>query len=515
MHTNRHRRRVEVRHYLLRDSRTNARLKITIEMTHVGGTKEFAVPRIRRGLPVNNLSDLLQSSSVGGSNFNFRPNLANEECPLCTGGEHASKSTGAVDGGKSRRKTDFIPFTRLQLDHPDIVLRTVIPSKNLRPGSSSSDRSSWSKNNYAERDSASVIDMLFDQAKFHAKSSSAPPPPVPSKLSPDKPLHSKTDLPPKLSPKSETDNRSLDSPTKPKISLWLASKRRSGRFGNETVPPSPTDSINPLKRCRSNTSLRSPGFDPEARDQGLLTASPEPLSRITSKSSGRTETDASSKTRLAVSTESSASAGHHNVPSIDISSPGGSTRPTFGSLIVNGDSPEQSFSGDASATILADQQDLTLRRIHSDSELRPSSPTFLTVEGAVPVVAVPDASAQPQQVGLASRPSVSRRVSQPARERPTAAATAPASPKKAAHRLRGHTGITPEQALVKGYRGAGWLAPVTRFVPAIAVDGSALQALERKKLVRESSSESYNSLGSAQGRLMHDLPPSPGISTVL
>ncbi|PWN91632.1 hypothetical protein FA10DRAFT_265479 [Acaromyces ingoldii] len=66
--------RSETRRYLLNDSKTNATLKLTIEMTHVAGAREYFVPSIRQGLLVGNMAahaleagPMNNSSSKGSS----------------------------------------------------------------------------------------------------------------------------------------------------------------------------------------------------------------------------------------------------------------------------------------------------------------------------------------------------------------------------------------------------------------------------------------------------------------
>jgi hypothetical protein len=59
--------RTEIRRYLLNDSRTNATLKMTIEMSHVGGSREYAVPAVRRGLVVGGIANFMDGTPTGKS----------------------------------------------------------------------------------------------------------------------------------------------------------------------------------------------------------------------------------------------------------------------------------------------------------------------------------------------------------------------------------------------------------------------------------------------------------------
>lgn len=62
--------RSETRRYLLSDSRTNATLKLTIEMTHMGGSREYAVPAVRRGLIASGISSFVNGSEESHNKHN-------------------------------------------------------------------------------------------------------------------------------------------------------------------------------------------------------------------------------------------------------------------------------------------------------------------------------------------------------------------------------------------------------------------------------------------------------------
>ncbi|KAN0065151.1 hypothetical protein ACQY0O_001648 [Thecaphora frezii] len=64
--------RSETRRFLLNESRTNATLKITVEMTYIGGAREYAVPPLKKGLLAGGVTQMLDGINGAIDSWNRR-----------------------------------------------------------------------------------------------------------------------------------------------------------------------------------------------------------------------------------------------------------------------------------------------------------------------------------------------------------------------------------------------------------------------------------------------------------
>ncbi|PWN33550.1 uncharacterized protein FA14DRAFT_161347 [Meira miltonrushii] len=165
--------RTETRRYLLLEGPTNATVKITVEMKHVGGTREYQVPANRRGLLVGSLVPTLEGSSPTGSKGpSSSAGSEADDGSSSNGGSADQPSSETHGGGRSTSVTkalsDWSPHS--------VARHSRIPEENLRTKLSHKDTAravkerggggrlafSFAAGAHHDRPPESVIDSLFD-----------------------------------------------------------------------------------------------------------------------------------------------------------------------------------------------------------------------------------------------------------------------------------------------------------------------------------------------------------------
>ncbi|UZJ55275.1 hypothetical protein CBS101457_004595 [Exobasidium rhododendri] len=156
--------RSETRRFLLNDSRTNATLKLTIEMSHVGGTREYAVPAVRRGLVVGGIATLMDGTPTRqgpGSSSNSEAGGSAEGGQVPSGDDHQHQHSSPQDlkttwPPHSIAKYSRIPVSNLktELSHQDAT-RAIKEAGGHRTGFS------FAAGAHHERPPEDVIEALF------------------------------------------------------------------------------------------------------------------------------------------------------------------------------------------------------------------------------------------------------------------------------------------------------------------------------------------------------------------
>ncbi|PWN23422.1 hypothetical protein BCV69DRAFT_281039 [Microstroma glucosiphilum] len=304
-------RRQETRRYLLQESKTNASLKISIKITHIGGSREYTVPPIRRGLVMGGLrseSEQLLKHSRGNDSESEQSGSHNESKTLQR--EPSSASIRHFSDRRSQKESSTLD--KLAAGSKS----TRIPSKNLKNGGSKKERyvshhssstapvSSWNALSVSgkgrkraqlqslafafsgsgnwERDPSEVIDAIFAaHTTADGKSAGEPrkPKSKPTGLSAE-PMHRSS---------SQYSHRSTSTHGNDKASL--ASRRQSGGsiirpLVTKSLSSSPSTSLaqlSPIKRLRPSTTSSvasssaappSPSLRPDAKEESG-TATPE------------------------------------------------------------------------------------------------------------------------------------------------------------------------------------------------------------------------------------------------
>jgi hypothetical protein len=533
----------------LRDSKSNARLKLTIELTHVAGIREYAVPSIKRGLPVNSLPGYVSASSLsknGVSMRNTSGEYSDEEGPDQGEADRASfcsdssKRSGPRKSEASSRNgsspwtgSQCSPYGNLLLKAPETMLRSSIPAKNLRSTSGTNERSSRSRTfaggSFVERDPTSVVDMIFDQAKFQASMA------VGSRSSFSE-SRSSLQLPDANEEESKPGSRDEGDRSSSRPSSNAGSRQASwrnfsfrsrkisdsgkgGKDGDSFLSPlqPPSNMQHQLGRRRSSSSVSalatssisaavgvgsdrslSPGRNGLAP---ILTSSPDALSRATSRSSDVTETNSSLPPSIMASPSSkksgSASSAALGIPSIDISSPGGRTFSSFQTMPFgiqpddSGDKADLSIESNASTSSIVEHR-LPLRRHQSD-------PAIVEKGRKVPSLAITPVSPEAKEQQKSAQEGYGTRKSEPVKKK----------------HLRGSKGIPPEQAHQRGYKGIGWqTSPFPSHLSRVASPPASIgressdsrrQSVDRLDLLKDPlhglsrrSSSSAESCGSLQ-----------------
>lgn len=166
--------RTETRRYLLTNSRNNATLKMTIEMTHVGGTKEYAVPAIRRGLIVAGVSSLIDAAShAGGSGPSSEADHSAEGHERARSGGH-DRNDGRYSFSQNPSLSSISNEPMSAWPTNSVARHVRIPSSNLRTEVSHQDAAravkeaggqrmgfSFGAGAHHERPPEDVIDALF------------------------------------------------------------------------------------------------------------------------------------------------------------------------------------------------------------------------------------------------------------------------------------------------------------------------------------------------------------------
>ncbi|KDN43006.1 hypothetical protein K437DRAFT_287396 [Tilletiaria anomala UBC 951] len=579
-HRHRHRvpRRAETRRYLLHESKSNSKLKITVEMTFIAGTAEYAVPHIKRGSPVNGLADYVHASSMMASSGIARRQQA-QHVDACSGGDcdcdRASFRSTSSKGTSGRPSGTFVrgsenwnrsstslsiqnnPYGALLFGNNEPILRSSIPAKNFRDASGASAASNKSKNSYGtsgsslsssfvERDPTSIIDMIFDQAKYHAMTPTTSVAHTQSSTGAHKATQAQT-MPSGVAESSRptaTSASSAASTTRPSIAssasnnfsgakkspFSFRTRKNSNKNPVKDQPPtqlaSPANFGNSLTAFSSSTSLSLVSNANAERQSGdiqhsssqvvALTASPEQLlSPIAIRGSEISEIDiARDAPRLqrsvaAIDTDARNETGIGvpnvlvGVPNIDISSPSGRTFASFTSnpfsLLVpaNECNFEQNSSlEDASFSTQSTSSERPRLRSHT---LMPAT-AFLSGEAS-------NAASAPKTGQSGAHDNVSSAFSN---------VTAHTLEKKRTKELKGKMGIAPEQAHAKGYKGIGWQSPSSEVQVLLEqrnisptseylLDVSSAAA-SHTELSRHGSSESYESIGSVASPLVTAAP---------
>lgn len=167
--------RTETRRYLLLEGPTNATVKITVEMKHVGGTREYQVPANKRGLLVGSIVPTLEGSSPTGSKGpSSSAGSEADDGSSSNGGSVEQTPSETHGGGRSTSVTkalsDWSPHS--------VARHSRIPEENLRTKLSHKDTAravkeaggggggrlafSFAAGAHHDRPPESVIDSLFD-----------------------------------------------------------------------------------------------------------------------------------------------------------------------------------------------------------------------------------------------------------------------------------------------------------------------------------------------------------------
>lgn len=130
-------RRTETRRFLLQESKTNASLQLTISLTHVGGSREYSVPPVRRGLVVGTLTGVADELMSPSSNVddadadddNERGNIGSHHRDAST------KSTTSVPSSAVKPRSQVSQHLD-HLKHAGGLSQSGgrIPSKNFKKG---------------------------------------------------------------------------------------------------------------------------------------------------------------------------------------------------------------------------------------------------------------------------------------------------------------------------------------------------------------------------------------------
>lgn len=127
--------RTETRRYLLQRSKTNATLRITIALTHVGGSREYAVPPIARGLLIGTLPSTGKMEEERQQDSHSERSSLSESRPLATAPSSASlRSRAKSQQGRAPASSS----SKATNEHHASRNSTRIPAKNFKDPSSKS-----------------------------------------------------------------------------------------------------------------------------------------------------------------------------------------------------------------------------------------------------------------------------------------------------------------------------------------------------------------------------------------
>lgn len=168
--------RTETRRYLLLDGPTNATIKITVEMKHVGGTREYQVPANKRGLLVGSLVPTLEGSSPTGSKGPSSSAGSEADDGTSSNGGSAEYQNSETHGGVSNGRSTSVTKALSDWSPHSVARHSRIPEENLRTKLTHKDTAravkeaggggrlafSFAAGAHHDRPPESVIDSLFD-----------------------------------------------------------------------------------------------------------------------------------------------------------------------------------------------------------------------------------------------------------------------------------------------------------------------------------------------------------------
>lgn len=176
--------RSETRRYLLLDGPTNATVKLTVEMTHVGGSREYVVPANKRGLLANTAASMTEGSPPGSKGPSSSVGSDAGSVGEGGGGSSSDHNDPQARKGQSGMLSGTSSMARAFAEwHPHHVARhSRIPANNLNTTLSHKDTAravkeagtggrlafSFAAGAHHDRPPEDVIDSLFDPTADHS-----------------------------------------------------------------------------------------------------------------------------------------------------------------------------------------------------------------------------------------------------------------------------------------------------------------------------------------------------------
>jgi hypothetical protein len=521
--------RVDTRRYLLVDSRNNATLKVTIEMTHIGGTREYSVPAARTGLVVSGAAALIHTLASKGSDSG-----THSEASHSTEGHNEHPRPGMGDHKYSGHPNDSMSsFTADPISNwpsDSVAKHGRIPSSNLKTELSHQDAAravkeaggqrmgfSFGAGAHHERPPEDVIDSLFS-------------------ISPSKTLSSKrsekfkaslSSSPAKKESKAEKEK---DSPEEQPHQQANKKQIERGVFPEK---PAHFDGLSPAEHPRDSAQSRGEPLSRLPSDPGSPDCQPGPdigqthqsiSQRLTTDNSSqntksdslhrRTSSNGTVKSILTNSMTPRSSLAKSNVNASNMertNSSGPSSNDATGDTVNQKSSQSSNTSGGTRTTNLVHWdsnivgEDKKADDVKQEVEIPPSSSLAIPGDLDIPVTNSPrpmsrDVSedslfaTRPRKSSLKRLPSLDVEEEEedegpkysfaPPDEPPNAhlkqqkEEIAQDNNSDASQRLQNNTsrrtkGLTKEEALKMGYRGAGW-GTMARLWPYSMTDSSDL-----------------------------------------